>query len=85
MIYRGLEIFLLTRSRRKAGSPKSGHWNSVAECPLCATSGHSALQTLGLFDHLVDAGKKDGGKLEFQLSSDTKVYRESEAVGKLDW
>src|SRR5262249_21457252 len=21
-------------------TPKSGHWNSVAECPLCAKSGH---------------------------------------------
>jgi hypothetical protein len=22
----------------------SGHWNSVARCPLCANSGHSALR-----------------------------------------
>jgi len=22
-------------------SPESGHWNSVAKCPLCAKSGHS--------------------------------------------
>jgi hypothetical protein len=22
-------------------TPKSGHWNSVVECPLCAKSGHS--------------------------------------------
>src|SRR5215467_13864937 len=35
-------------------TPKSGHWNSVARCPLCAKSGHSALrQRLALFDHLV--------------------------------
>ena len=25
-------------------TPKSGHRNSVAECPLCAKSGHSASQ-----------------------------------------
>jgi len=21
-------------------TPKSGHWNSIEECPLCANSGH---------------------------------------------
>src|SRR6516164_1303380 len=25
-------------------TPKSGHWNLVAQCPLCAKSRHSALQ-----------------------------------------
>jgi len=25
-------------------TPKSGHWNSVAKCPLCAKSGPSAMQ-----------------------------------------
>src|SRR6516225_10496198 len=25
-------------------TPKSRHWNSVAECPLCAKSGHCAAQ-----------------------------------------
>ena len=25
-------------------TPKIGHWNSVAQCPLCAKSGHSALR-----------------------------------------
>jgi hypothetical protein len=24
-------------------TPESGHWNSVASCPLCAKSGHSGL------------------------------------------
>src|SRR5215469_2992152 len=24
--------------------PRSGHWNSVVECPLCANSGHSAVR-----------------------------------------
>src|SRR5262249_52129123 len=24
-------------------TPESGHWNSVVECPLCATSGHCAI------------------------------------------
>ena len=23
-------------------TPKSGHWNSVVECPLCAKSGHAS-------------------------------------------
>ena len=33
-------------------TPKSGHGNSVVECPLCAKSGHSALQyRTPLFDH----------------------------------
>jgi hypothetical protein len=33
---------------------KSGHRNSVTECPLCAKSRHSALrQRLALFNHLV--------------------------------
>src|SRR6516164_6394362 len=27
-------------------TPKSGHWNSVVECPLCANSGHSTLGAL---------------------------------------
>jgi hypothetical protein len=25
-------------------TPKSGHWNSIDECPLCAKSGHYAVQ-----------------------------------------
>jgi hypothetical protein len=24
-------------------APESGHWNSAAQCPLCAKSGHSQL------------------------------------------
>jgi hypothetical protein len=33
-------------------TPKSGHRNSVVECPLCAKSRHSALrQKISLFDH----------------------------------
>src|SRR5262249_36525368 len=40
-------------------TPKSGHWNSVASCPLCAKSGHSALRKrTALFDHLVGGSKK---------------------------
>jgi hypothetical protein len=30
-------------------TPKSGHWNSVWECPLCAKSRHSALQKERLY------------------------------------
>ena len=51
-------------------TPKSGHWNSVAECPLCAISRHSALrQRLALFDHydargteraMASAGRPEG-------------------------
>src|SRR6516162_10784404 len=35
-------------------TPKSGHWNSAAQCTLCAKSGHSTL----LFDHLVSTRKE---------------------------
>jgi hypothetical protein len=35
-------------------TPKSRHWLSVSECPLCAKSGHYApRQRTWLFDHLV--------------------------------
>jgi len=31
-------------------TPKSGHWNSVAECPLCAKSGpHASQHSCGYF------------------------------------
>jgi len=30
-------------------TPKSGHWNSVAECPLCARSGHYHHPKTGMF------------------------------------
>src|SRR5262249_5010170 len=38
-------------------TPKSGHWNSISKCPLCAKSRHSEERT-SLFDHLVGAGKQ---------------------------
>ena len=38
-------------------TPKSGHRNSVVECPLCAKSGHRA----ALFDHFVGDGKNARG------------------------
>src|SRR5262245_11060102 len=35
-------------------TPKSGHWDSVAKCPLCAKRRHFALkQRTSLFDYLV--------------------------------
>src|SRR5262249_26534583 len=35
-------------------TPKSGHWDLAASCPLCAKRRHSALQQIALlFDHLV--------------------------------
>src|SRR5262249_12419772 len=33
-------------------TPKSGHWNSVGKCPLCAKSRHQ----ITLSNHLVGAG-----------------------------
>jgi hypothetical protein len=40
-------------------TPKSRHWNSVVECPLCAKSRQSALQQLTeLFDQLVGEGEQ---------------------------
>ena len=40
-------------------TPESGHWNSVAKCPLCAKSGHWAAQQLTeLFDQLVGEGEQ---------------------------
>src|SRR6516165_9563838 len=39
-------------------TPKSGHRNSLVECPLCATSGPTASQqNSSLFDHVVGYGK----------------------------
>ena len=44
---------------------KSGHWNSVAECPLCAKSRHSALrQIMTLFDHVVGELQEMLGNVE---------------------
>ena len=38
---------------------KSGHWNSVAKCPLSANSGLMAPQKIrSLFDHFVGAAKQ---------------------------
>jgi len=41
-------------------TPKSGHWNSIVECPLCAKSGREQVQQksaikASLFDHFVGA------------------------------
>ena len=66
-------------------APRQWHSRASGGAVQTIKAGHSALRQRPLFNHLVGAGKKDGGKLEFQLSSDTKVYGESEAVGKLDW
>ena len=52
----GSEADIGVRPRNVYFTPKSGHWNSVVECPLCAKSGHSALrQGTLLFDYLVGA------------------------------
>jgi hypothetical protein len=34
-------------------TPKSGHWNSAAKCPLCGKSGHYSL-----IDHLIGKAKQ---------------------------
>jgi len=51
------------RPRDVCFTPKSGHWNSVAECPLCAKSGdmHCSKQPQ-LFNDLVSASKQYGRK-----------------------
>ena len=43
-------------------TPKSGHWNSVAKCLLCAKSGREQVQQksamkASLFDHFVGASE----------------------------
>ena len=43
-------------------TPKSGHRNSAAQCPLCAKSGREQVQQksamkAGLFDHFVGASE----------------------------
>jgi hypothetical protein len=40
-------------------TPESGHGSARWQCPLCAKSGHYAVQQkLSLFDHLVGSGKQ---------------------------
>jgi hypothetical protein len=49
---------ILAVHRHVRFTPKSGHWNSAAQCPLCAKSRHSALrQRTSFFDHLVGASE----------------------------
>src|SRR3974377_1355376 len=43
----------LSRVSNVRFTPKSGHRNSVVECPLCAKSGHMQCSKRVLFDHLV--------------------------------
>ena len=38
---------LCRRSINVRFTPKSGHWNSVMECPLCAKSGHQRPGRIG--------------------------------------
>jgi hypothetical protein len=40
----GSKADMATSQRNVRFTPKSGHWLSVSGCPLCAKSGHSALQ-----------------------------------------
>ena len=47
-------------------APRSGHWNSVAQCPLCAKSGHR------LFDQLV------GTQLQFTRNREPDRLRSLE-------
>ena len=50
-------------------TPKSGHWNSPAECPLCAKSGHER----ALFDHLVGNGERARRYSEAKLFGRSKI------------
>src|SRR6516162_639746 len=76
-------------------TPKSGHWNSTAQCPLCAKSGLMRLQQkrrysiAGLFDHFVSMHKERFGDVQVyslrslqihdQLELDRHLYR------KISW
>src|SRR6516164_9292804 len=60
-------------------TPKSGHWFSVSECPLCAKSRHSALrQKPPLFDHLVGAGEQRWRHFEVERLGGSQVDDEIE-------
>jgi hypothetical protein len=50
----GSKADILAVHRHVRFTPKSGYWFHVSGCPLCAKSGHSALQrSMSLFDRLV--------------------------------
>jgi hypothetical protein len=55
----GSQADILEGFRDVRFNPNSGHRNSVVECPLCAKSGHYAVQQSGsLIDQLVGAGEQ---------------------------
>jgi len=45
----GSKADILHRSADVRFTPKSRHWNSVAECPLCAKSGHMQCSKFGAY------------------------------------
>jgi hypothetical protein len=66
-------------------TPKSGHRNSVAQCLLCAKSGHSALQQkLSLFDRLVGSGKQHLWNAEAERFSGLEIDDQLDLDGLLD-
>ena len=61
-------------------TPKSGHRNSVVECPLCAKSGHWAAQQLTeLFDQLVGEGEQT------RRDGETKCPRSRQVDGQFQF
>ena len=85
----GLKADIGAHPRHVRFTPKSGHWNSAARCPLCAKSGQSAAQQSGLFDHLVGAGEHDRRHGEAErlgdLEVDDKIEFRRLQGGKISW
>jgi len=64
-------------------TPESGHRNSIAQCPLCAKSRHSALQQKALLvDHLVGEGKQFGRHINTERLGDVEIDYQLE-LGRL--
>src|SRR5215469_10700384 len=64
---------MATSWRNVRFTPKSRHWNSVAKCPLCAKSGHSALRQRFLFDHVVGASKQRRRNIEAKRTGSLQI------------
>jgi len=62
------------RPRHVRSTPKSGHWNSVVECPLCANSGHSALVRFPLVGARAVTTARQSQMLEFAQVAARMAY-----------
>jgi len=63
-------------------TPESRHWDSVAECPFCAKSGH--LHCGILFDQFVGASYQLGGNLASDCLRGLKVEHQFKSCRLLD-